>query len=99
MNPTYKKWIVRPLVILIISVGGLATVAFLILTTQQERLVNLAVGELNKQFKGELTVSESQISLFKNFPYVSVALHNVSFFPDKTKTGKAISEIDRLYVG
>jgi hypothetical protein len=99
MNPTVKKWIVRPLVIVFISSAVLTGILFVVLSTQQQRLVNMAVSELNKQFKGELTVEDSEISLFKTFPYVSVALHDGRFFADKSKKGKPIYEFDRLYIG
>lgn len=99
MNSTVKKWIVKPLIIAVISVGVLAAVGFVVLTTQQQRLVNLAVGQLNQQFKGELLIEGSSISLFKNFPYVSIALHNGRFFADKTKNGKPIGQFDQLYAG
>jgi hypothetical protein len=99
MNHSVKKWVVRPLLIIIVSLGVLVATGFLILSTQQERLVNLAVAELNKQLKGELVIEDSRISLFKNFPYVSVALHNGRFFADKTNQGKPICQFDRLYVG
>ncbi|MCD9014836.1 AsmA family protein [Parachryseolinea silvisoli] len=99
MNPKIKKWIVRPLLILLITVFVLAGVGLIVLLTQQQRLVNLAVAAVNKQFKGELAIETSSISPFKNFPYVSVALHEVRFFPTKATTGKPLAEIGRLYVG
>jgi hypothetical protein len=99
MNPTIKKWVIRPFIIITISFGVLAGVSFIVLSTQQQALVNMAVGKLNKQFKGELSIEESRISLFRNFPYVSIALHNGRFFSDKTKTGKPIGQFDRLYIG
>lgn len=99
MSPLVRKWVVRPLIIVVISLVALAGVGFVILSTQQTRLVNLAVDQLNTQFKGELSIEESSISLFKNFPAISIALHNGKFFADKTKAGKPIAQFDRLYVG
>jgi len=99
MKLLVKKWVVRPLLIIVITLGVLAGVGFMVLSTQQQRLVNLAVEQVNKQFRGELSIEESSISLFKNFPSISVALHNARFFPDKTNTGKPIARFDRLYVG
>jgi hypothetical protein len=99
MNPTVKKWIVKPLLIIVTSLTVLAGIAFIVLSTQQERLVSLAVGELNKQFKGELSIEESRISFFKHFPHVSVALHNGRFYPDKSRNAKPIVAFDRLYIG
>lgn len=99
MNPTVRKWIVRPLLIIIIAIGAFAGISFLVLSTQQERLVNLAISQANKQLKGELSVEKSRISLFRNFPYISIALHNGRFFADKEKKGTPIYQFDRLYVG
>lgn len=99
MKSSVKKWVVRPLIIITLTLVTLVAVAFIALSTQQQRLVNLAVEELNQQFKGELSIEESSISLFMNFPDVSVALHNGRFFADKKKEGKPIGQFDRLYVG
>ena len=99
MTRTIKKWVIRPIIILFITLVAVAGVAFAILSTQQHRLVALAVEKLNEQFKGELSIEASSINLFKNYPNVSIALHNGRFFSDKTKRGKPIAQFDVLYVG
>jgi hypothetical protein len=99
MNPNVKKWLIRPLLILIVSLGVFAGITFIVLSTQQQRLVNIAVEKLNKQFKGELSIEDSRISLFRNFPYVSLVLFNGQFVPDKTKKSKPICQFERLYIG
>lgn len=70
-----------------------------ILYSQQERLTQMAVKELNKQFAGELVISKSSISPFSNFPYISIALHDVRFFATKKMQGAPLYEVGRLYVG
>jgi len=67
--------------------------------TQQQRLVNLAVGQLNEQIKGRLTIQESNISLVKNFPYVSIVLHGAKLYADKEQNAQPIGTLERLYVG
>lgn len=99
MNRSVKKWVVRPLLIIIVTLVLVAGAGYIVLLTQQARLVNLAVRELNKQLKGELVVENSRISLFKHFPDISVALLNSRFYSDKTKKGKPICQVNRLYVG
>jgi hypothetical protein len=99
MKSTVKKWLLRSFLILSSLLLVLVATAFVIVKTQQQRLVNIAVTELNKQVNGELVVEESKISLFKHFPHVSVVLHNTSLYADKTKTGKPILLIERLYAG
>jgi hypothetical protein len=99
MNPRIKKWVLRPFLILIAVIVSIGALGFLLLSTQHERLVNIAVQKMNDQFRGELVVDESSISLFRNFPYVSIALHDARFYTDKKKTGSPIYQVERLYVG
>jgi hypothetical protein len=99
MTSTLKKWVIRPIIILVIALVALAGVAFAVLSTQQHRLVALAVENLNEQFKGALSIEGSSINLFKNYPNVSIALHNGRFYADKTKKGKPIAQFDVLYIG
>jgi phosphoglycerate-specific signal transduction histidine kinase len=77
----------------------LVTIAVVLLFTQQQRITNLAVDELNKQFKGSFSIKKSSIDLFKNWPNVSIALHELRFFSDKTQTGTPIYQAEKLYVG
>src|ERR1044072_5231103 len=98
MKSSIKKWVIRPLLILTVTVALLGAVGYIVLLTQQERFVNLAIGELNKRLKGELSIDESSINLFKNFPQVSIVLHGGRFFADKTRKEKPIYAFDDLYV-
>lgn len=99
MKQPVKKWLVRPLLILSISLIVIAAIGFIVLSTQQQRLVDLAVSELNKQFKGEITTGKSSVSLLRDFPYISIALHDTRFYADKTKQDKPIAVIEKLYAG
>jgi len=58
------RFILIPVVVLLLLVG----IAAGILYSQQQRLVELAVKELNKQLPGQLAVGGSEISLFQNYP-------------------------------
>lgn len=87
------------MIVIVTTVVVLAGLGFIVLYTQQQRLVNLAVGELNTHIKGELSIGESNVSVIRNFPYVSIDLSKGRFFADKTKSGKPICEFNHLYVG
>lgn len=99
MRPKTRKRILRlifiPVVVLVLLVGA----AFAVLTTQQQRLVALALKELNKKFPGRLAIGGSNISLFQNYPYISIALDDVRFYPDKRPGALPIYEAQRLFVG
>lgn len=94
-----KKRIVKITLISLLTIVGLAGIAVTVLLTQQQRLINIALTEINRQLNGELTLEKSNVSLFKNFPYISIALHEARLYENKTKSGKPLFEIGRLYVG
>ncbi|HMH21516.1 MAG TPA: AsmA-like C-terminal region-containing protein [Puia sp.] len=95
---TRKKWL-RIILIPIFSLVILIGVAVAILFAGQQRLVGLAVTELNKQLPGELVIGGSDISVFQNFPYISIGLKNVQLYASKLRTNKPIYEAERMFVG
>jgi hypothetical protein len=99
MTPKTRKrilrWTLIPIFILLILVGIAATILF----TQQERLVRMAVTELNKKLPGELVVGGSDLSLVQNFPYISIGLKNVKLLPGKTMGVTPIYEAERMFIG
>src|SRR5262249_19550908 len=99
MKPKTRKRLLRfifiPVIVLVLLVG----VAFALLYSQQQRLVGLAVKELNKKFPGELAIGGIEFSLFQNLPYISIALNKVQFYPNKQPGTAPIYEAERLYVG
>jgi uncharacterized protein involved in outer membrane biogenesis len=99
MGPKTRKRLFRLILIPIIVLVLLIGVALAILYTQQQRLVGLALTELNKKFPGRLVIGGSDISLFQNLPYISIGLNKVQFYPDKKPETRPIYEAERLYIG
>jgi uncharacterized protein involved in outer membrane biogenesis len=99
MKPKARKKLLRFLLLPPLSLLLLLIVAISILYFQQQRLVSLAIKELNKKLQGELVIGGSNISAFENFPYVSIRLNNVQFYDAKQKTGKPIYEAERMFIG
>lgn len=95
----WRKRIFRGFLITVIAFVVLTGIAAILLFTQQQRLTNLAITELNKQFKGELTIEKSNIDVVKNFPYVSIGLHGVRFYENKQRSGKPIYQLEHAYAG
>ncbi len=99
MKPKARKRLIRFILLIPGSLVLLLVVAVTLLYFQQQRLVNLAIKELNKQLPGELVIGSSNISAFENLPYVSIRLNNVKFYDGKQKSGKPIYEAERMYIG
>jgi uncharacterized protein involved in outer membrane biogenesis len=99
MKSRVRKILFRFLILPVISLILLIIVAVAVLYYQQQRLITLAVHELNKQLPGELVVGSSDISVFQNFPYVSIAVKNVRFYAGKQTNESAIFEAEKIYAG
>jgi hypothetical protein len=99
MTGKTRKRILRILLIPIAILIILAGIAVGVLYSQQQRLINLAIKELNKQLPGELVIGGSMISPFQNFPYISIGLKDVKFFATKQQTGRPMYQLEKLYVG
>ncbi len=99
MKIRLRKILIRFLLIPVISLILLVLTASAVLYYQQQRLVKLAVKELNKQLPGELVVGGSEISVFENYPYISIAIKNVRFFGTKDSIGKPLFEAEKIFVG
>ncbi|HXB31111.1 MAG TPA: AsmA-like C-terminal region-containing protein [Puia sp.] len=99
MKTLIRKVFIRFLFIPLICLIILLIAAIAVLYSQQQRLVLLAVKELNKKLPGELSIGSSNISVFQNFPYVSIAVNDVYFYSGKLKTDKPIFEAEKIFVG
>lgn len=99
MNRRIRKILLRCILFPILILIVLVVVAVAILYNQQQRLVTMAVGELNKQLPGRLAIGGSEISAWQNFPYISIGLKDVKFYPSKAASDKPIYEAERMYTG
>src|ERR1700753_1672106 len=99
MTPKTRKRLLRFLLIPFAVIILLISIALGILYTQHQRLVDLAVNELNQKLPGQLVVKGSELSLFQNFPYISIGLQNVQFYASKTQKDKPIYEAERMFIG
>jgi len=94
-----KKWILKPLLVAVGSAILLVVIGIGLLYTQHDRIANMVVNELNKQFRGELTVESTSFSIFKHFPSVGLALHGATLYADKSESSEPIFKFEKMYVG
>lgn len=99
MTPKSRRRLFRFILIPFFSLLILIGLAVTILFSQQERLVGLALGQVNEQLPGELTIGGSDISIFQSWPYISIGLKSVKLYPGKRTTDEPIFEAGRLLVG
>ncbi|AEV98600.1 hypothetical protein A4D02_21385 [Niastella koreensis] len=99
MKSKTRKRLIRFLLIPVLVILLLLGTAFVILTTQQTRLVKMALKELNKKLPGTISVEKSEISFIDNFPYISIRLNQVRFYATKRTTDKPLFAAERVFAG
>lgn len=82
---------------------GLPVLLFFILVlivyVKQDAIVQDLITDLNKDFRGATEVRDSHISMFENFPYISIDLEGFKVFESKKKDGTPLIEMEDVYVG
>lgn len=79
---------------LIIVVGSIMAVY-----SKQKTITANALTKINAEFIGELTIEDSYISPFTNFPYISIDLKKIKFYESKSMNSKPIYEAEDFYLG
>ncbi|MFD2034530.1 AsmA-like C-terminal region-containing protein [Belliella marina] len=70
-----------------------------VIYSKQKVLTQNVLATINEEFVGEITIEDSYISPFANFPYISIDLKGIKFFDSKAKDNKPIYEAADFYIG
>lgn len=65
----------------------------------EEKIYEYVLQEINENQNGHTEVGHIDISPIKNFPYVSIGLHDLVFYADKTKNEEPIYQLGHVYAG
>ncbi|UII74641.1 AsmA-like C-terminal region-containing protein [Flagellimonas sp. HMM57] len=65
----------------------------------QNDILQDKIAELNQQHKGLITMDDSKLSLFGNFPYISLKLYDLRIYETKANNAPKIINVDNLYIG
>lgn len=93
-----KRWpkiLLTLILITILLLGGL----FFYFQSNQSEIIKNEIAKLNKEHKGLISVGNSELSLFGNFPYISVKIYEVQIFETKEANAPLIMKVNDIYVG
>ena len=93
-----KKFWKRLITILVIIPMLLISILIGILYYNQDSIVQHFIETANKDFNGSITLKDSHIAPFANFPYISVDLEDFEIFEDKDSITPLVHLKD-LYLG
>ena len=71
----------------------------IIISVKKDVIVQELLATANEDFKGKIALSETQISPFENFPYVSIDLKDFQVYETKNPNEKPIINLKDVYVG
>ncbi len=92
--------VLKRLILLGVLVPVLLVFAFTFVVYQlQDGLVQREIDALNKTHKGLITIGDTHIAPFKNFPYVSLKVDSVQVYESKEEDADLILEVADIYVG
>ena len=76
-------------------IGGL----MLYIQSNQSDIIKGEIAKLNTEHKGLVKVGDSELSLFGNFPYVSIKVYDVQIFETKKDKASMIMDVKDIYIG
>ncbi len=91
----WKRILLVLILVPILLVGGL----MLYIQSNQSEIIKEEIATLNKEHKGLISVGESELSLFGNFPYISIKVYDVRIFETKEDNAPIIMDVKDLYIG
>ncbi len=99
--PFYKRkkfWWAFSATVLLLPVLIISTAA-IYLHYRQDIIVKELLLELNSDFNGKVELSDSHISFFQSFPYISIDLENLKIYETKALNESPILHFADSYVG
>ncbi|MEB3345147.1 AsmA-like C-terminal region-containing protein [Aquimarina gracilis] len=91
----WKRILLVLILVPILLVGGL----MLYIQSNQSEIIKGEIAKLNKEHKGFISVGESKLSLFGNFPYISIKVYDVQIFETKEDNAPIIMDVKDIYIG
>ncbi|MFS4491939.1 AsmA-like C-terminal region-containing protein [Maribacter sp. 2308TA10-17] len=91
----WKRFLVALFLVPILVVGGL----MLYIQGNQSEIIKEEIATLNQEHKGRISVGDSKLSIFKNFPYISIKVDDVQIFETKAANAPIIMDVKDIYIG
>ena len=94
-----KRFWKRALLLLIIIPVLLAGGLIQYVQNNQTEIIKREIAKINKDYKGLVRIGDSTLSLFGNFPYISLKVYDVQVFETKEEDAKAVMDVNDIYIG
>ncbi len=89
------KWILGGLMVPL----SVIVAAILVFYIKQDAIIQSELSALNQGYTGKISLGDSHLSLFENFPYVSLKIDDVTIAESKDEHAQTILAVSDIYVG
>lgn len=90
-----KRIVLIAVVLPLVLISGL----LLYIQANQASIIQDEIATLNKDYKGLVTVGNSKLSVFGNFPHISIKIDDVRIYETKENKASTIMDVQDIYVG
>ncbi|MEP3210496.1 MAG: AsmA-like C-terminal region-containing protein [Maribacter sp.] len=95
INKHWKRILLALILAPLLVLGGL----LLYIQSNQAEIVKGEIAKLNEEHKGLIHVGESELTLFGNFPDISIKVYDVQIFETKQDNAALIMDVEDIYIG
>ncbi|MFT6717016.1 MAG: hypothetical protein ACJA0Q_001666 [Saprospiraceae bacterium] len=93
-----KKWL-----LILFSLGAIFTFFFaavlLFVYSKQDEIIQSQIDIANEGQSGIITIGNTHLDPFKNFPYISIKIDDVKILEDKSENAAIILDVADIYIG
>ncbi len=91
----WKRFIILILAIPVLLTGGL----LIYIQSNQSDIIQDQISSMNQNYSGLVKVGESELSIFGNFPYISIKVYDVHIYETKQDNAPELLNVKDIYVG
>ena len=91
----WKRILLAIILVPLLLLGGI----LIYIQSNHSEIIKSEIEKLNKEHEGLVRFLDSELSLFKNFPYISIRIDDVQIFETKEIQSQLIMDVKDVYIG
>jgi len=91
----WKRILLALILVPVLLVGGL----ILYIQSNHSDIIKEEITKLNEDHKGLINIGDSELSLWENFPDISIKIYDVQIFETKQDNASVIMDVKDMYIG
>lgn len=100
LNAVKRRMFCKRLIVIVVVIPiSLIAALLLYIQVNQAAIIQNNIAKLNEDYKGAIKVGKSELSLFGNFPDISIKIDDVKLYESEEDNAFLIMDVEKIYVG